>query len=112
MRRRRRKRKSSAGLIVLLLMLAILALLVALRAFDVIGAKQPEPTPFVEEFESGMVIRTEQSPEVESPANTAAPRPSATPTPQPAEESQGAVILEEQGALEILLPEDMESGGF
>ena len=111
---RRKKKKSRAGLIVLLLLFVALALVLALRAFDVIPIASPDPTPttYEEHFGDGGIIRPLQTPESDG---NELPDPSAqTPAPgaQPAEGPQEAIILENHGDLEIILPEGMESGGF
>lgn len=111
---RKKKKKSSAGLIVFLLLFVVLVLLLALRAFDVITVTNPDPTPtpYEEHLDSGVIIRPLQSPEldVDEMSDTEAQAP--VPATQTTEEPQGAIILENQGALEIILPEDMESNGF
>ena len=111
---RRKKKKSRAGLVVFLLLFVVLALLLALRAFDVITVSSPDPTPtpYEEHLDSGVIIRPLQSPELDEDELPSVPTASPVPTPQAVEEPQGAVILEQHGELEILVPEDMDSDGF
>lgn len=116
MSRRKKKRKSAAGLIVLLLMLLILGLLLAMRAFSLVGTTSPDPTPEVtpyeEHYESGVIIRPLQSPVLETDDHTVSVAPTTVPTSSPEEANQGAYILEDHGELEIIIPEDMDSDGF
>ncbi len=122
---RRRKKRSPVGMIVLMTMLALLALLVVYR-FVSLGMADtadaspspvptdaaPTPTPYEEHLESGVIIRPLQTP-TPAPGTTPAPtEPGTTPTSAPIPTPESAVIIDNQGALEIILPDDMESDGF
>ena len=111
---RRKKKKSRAGLIVLLLLFVALALVLALRAFDVIpiASPDPTPTPYEEHYDSGVIIRPLQSPELNEEELSDPSAQTPAPTAQPAEGPQEAYILENQGELEIIVPEGMDSAGF
>lgn len=116
MKKTKKKRKSTAGrLIVLLILLLSLAGLLALKYFTsqpAAAPAAPAPTEFFEEYlDSGVIIRPAQATQTEMTSQSA-PAPTKAPVQQPAEEPQGAVILQNQGDLEIIIPEGMESAGF
>lgn len=111
---RRRKKASLVGRIVLIMLLALLAVLIALRYFSHSPETLPEGTAPATDAPEVIVTPaptpetatsdTTTIPVTAAPAATAAP--ASTPTPQP------VVVLENQGDLEIVIPEDMESDGF
>lgn len=98
MSRKRKKKKSSGALVlVFVLLLVLLAALVALKFLGIGRAVPAEP--------SATPAAVETSPE-------ATEVPAASPTPTPMQPVEAPVILENQGELEIIIPEDMESDGF
>lgn len=109
MKKTKKKKKNSAGLfLVLLVLLLALVALLGLKFFT----NQDSPAP---EVEPAAPIETTSVPDPVEPtpaAVTAAPVAEAAPTPTPMQPAEAPVILENQGDLEIIIPDDMDSEGF
>ena len=123
-RKKKRKYKDpnlGKQVLTLVVLLLILAALLSVKYLDASGAFAPKPYPttyptatpgptFEITTESGVVIRTEVT-----PAPRITPTPSPEPTPEgavPTEVPPPVVVIENQGSLEILIPEELDSEGF
>lgn len=114
--KKRRKKKNTGGLILLLLLFVLLAVMLVLR-FLVANSEAPSQADPVENeaispVESTPVLAGVENTEsidtaVETPAST--PAPTLTPVQETA---QPPVVLENEGELEIIIPDEMEQDGF
>ena len=119
---RKRKKSSPLGLVVLVLLLVLVAGLVVLRVIsdkpDILGDKATSVTPVPGEENSSVDITATAAPALpaestESPVTPApTPSPTPSPTPVPTNTPQPPVILDNQGELEIFIPDDLISDGF
>ena len=122
MSRRRRKKTSPLGWVILVLLLVLVAGLVVLRVMsdrpDALPEKAdtetPSPggeSPVVDIYATAAPAPTTAEPEKnDDPAPTSTPTPTVSPSPTPT--APPAIILENDGELEIVIPDEMDSDGF
>ncbi len=109
--KKRRKKKNTRGLILLILLFVLLAALLILRILAG-GSEAPQAEPVenesTEAVESTPALTDSQSAES---VNAAAQTPA--PTPAPVQETvQPPVVLENEGEIEIIIPDEMGQDGF
>ena len=118
---RRRKKKSPLGGIVLVVLLILLAGFIVYRflSYDptMDSEKNGETTLTPNGESSALDISATAAPSlppdtsVNTPSPVPTPTPVITPTPVPTPTPRPAVILENEGELEIIIPDEMESDG-
>ena len=99
--------KNKTWIILCAVVVVILAVLLVWKPF---GAKAAESEPV---SEPAAVTASEQSLVAGSPAQSVSPTPEKTDEEEAEEEEEwSAYVLEDQGELEVVIPEDQESDGF
>lgn len=113
--KKRRKKKNTGGLILLILLFVLLAALLVLRILAG-GSEAPQAEPVenesTEAVESTSVLAgVENTESIDTAVETTAPTPAPTLTPVQ-ETAQPPVVLENEGELEIIIPDEMGQDGF
>ena len=116
-KKKTKKKTNPAGrFLVLLILLLMLAALLAVKYFGIGPGAAPasdsvsDPSAPSETDSQGVAYLSGDEPDI--PAETPTPTPPPTLPPATPEAIQEPIILENQGNIEIIIPEDMESEGF
>ena len=110
MKNKKKKKNTAKRFIVLLVLLLLLACLLALKFFTNMNTADNAPSAPVPD--ATMPIETDTNTATAEETTESAPALLPTAEPIPYAPTQAPVILENQGEIEIIIPEEMEQGGF